>query len=129
MNNSSNRYLAFSAFLIALSIAFGAFGAHILNPGLSEKYVNTLGTANQYFMINAVGMLVISTLNMQSRSLRLVFLTVFLGILLFSGSLYIIVLCKYFNVDVPFIIGPLTPIGGLLLMIGWISLAIHYIKN
>jgi uncharacterized membrane protein YgdD (TMEM256/DUF423 family) len=129
MNNSSNRYLAFSAFLIALSIAFGAFGAHILNPGLSEKYVNTLGTANQYFMINAVGMLVISTLNMQSRSLRLVFLTVFLGILLFSGSLYIIVLCKYFNVDVPFIIGPLTPIGGLLLMIGWICLAIHYIKN
>ncbi len=129
MNRTNNNFIGASALLIGFSIVLGAFGAHILNPGLEEKYIRTLATANQYFIINSIGLLLISTLDISVRNTRLAYLLITLGVICFSGSLYGIVLCKYFDHAVPFILGPITPIGGLLLIFGWVTIAFTYFRK
>jgi len=117
---SYKKYLLISTLLIALSITFGAFGAHILNPGLEDKYVRTLSTANQYLMVMSVALFALGILVERIPSLDKSFYLILAGVIFFSGSLYIIVLCKYYGSDIPGIVGPITPIGGLLMILGWV---------
>ncbi|MEE9373229.1 MAG: DUF423 domain-containing protein [Saprospiraceae bacterium] len=127
MNNYQNKYTGTAALLIAVSIVFGAFGAHILIPGLEDKYIHTLSTANQYFFTNALGLLVVSILGIEIRRIKLTYILILLGLICFSGSLYVIVLCKFTSTNIPSIVGPLTPIGGIFLILGWLNLAFYYL--
>ena len=124
----SNKYSGLSALLVAMAIAIGAFGAHVINPGLEEKYIRTMGTANLYFLFHALALIIISsnTEFQSQRRLRMVFTLVLIGIILFSGSLYWIVLCHYCDFVLPSFVGPLTPIGGLCFIAAWLLLAFHY---
>ena len=122
------RYKSFSAFLIALAIGIGAFGAHVLNPGLEERYIRTLSTANLYFLFHSLALFTIA-LNAEKNNvsfLKRSYWILFIGVFFFSGSLYIIVLSNYFDFDLPSIVGPCTPAGGLLLIVGWIYVAYSF---
>ena len=125
-----NTYTGLAALMVALAIALGAFGAHILNPGLAPKYVGTLGTANQYNLIISIALLFIGYMTHQYGQLKTPYWIILIGLVFFCGSLYTIVGCKYLDIKIPFIAGPMTPVGGMLMIIGWIWVAkIFYQKK
>jgi len=119
----TKRFLITIGLLGALSVLFGAFGAHILNGVISEKYMNMYNTANEYLMFHALALLGLAFVNRYvSRSyMNTIYYFFVIGIILFSGSLFIASLKELSG----FGLGALsfvTPIGGILLLLGWITL-------
>ncbi|MCK9534750.1 MAG: DUF423 domain-containing protein [Pseudomonas sp.] len=114
------RYGVFVAAVFgALAVLLGAFAAHGLKNTLSAEYLAVLHTGVQYQFIHALALLLVALLAQHHMSRSLVFAAIFftLGIVLFSGSLYVLVLT-------PFKPGLITPLGGSLLVLGWLSLAV-----
>lgn len=107
-----------------LSVALGAFGAHYLKTKIPDK-IDVFQTGVHYHMIHAVALLVIALLSDKLGNNLLVNASgwaIFIGIILFSGSLYALSLTglKVF--------GPITPLGGLSFLVGWILLALAALK-
>jgi uncharacterized membrane protein YgdD (TMEM256/DUF423 family) len=98
----------------ATGVAAGAFGAHVLADHVTPERLGTWETAARYHLLHALVLLVIEVAGVTSPLPRRL-LT--LGVILFSGSLYLLVL-----LDLP-ILGAVTPLGGLALISGWLSLA------
>lgn len=111
--------VAYAAFAGALGVILGAFGAHGLRDTLEPRLMQTFETAVQYQLIHALALLLVSIMYLQvGRALAFeISLYAFMaGILLFSGSLYGLVLT-----DMRWL-GPVTPLGGLCFIIGWFAL-------
>ena len=109
----------------ALSVAFGAFGSHLLKENLMNSgYYETFQIAIKYQMFHALGLIICGILLKSHNSSLINFAVVgfFIGIILFSGSLYGISL-----MDLKFF-GILTPIGGVAFLFGWICLCAWGIK-
>ena len=111
-------WLFVAAMYGALAVAVGAFAAHVLKSTLSVESLAVLQTAVHYQIIHALALLLVAVLGLQRPSVALRYSAIFfsLGILLFSGSLYALVLS-------PLKPGLVTPAGGSLLILGWLSLA------
>lgn len=105
---------------MALAVLLGAFGAHALKKILSADMLAIYHTAVQYQFYHALGLLAVGIIGLHypSKWVRLsgVFLTA--GIIIFSGSLYVLSLSEIKT------FGAITPIGGLAFVIGWILLAV-----
>jgi len=101
---------AAGAVLAALGIALGAFGAHALRAMLDERALGWWDTAVQYQMWTAIGLV---ALGLAPARLRTAPLLIVAGMLVFSGSLYAMALtgARW--------LGMVTPLGGLLMIIGW----------
>ena len=101
--------------MLAAATAIGAFAAHALKAHLSADRFAVLQTAVLYQFIHALGLLVLGVLagQRQVRGLAAAMALLFAGVLLFSGSLYLL-LC-----GAPRLLGVLTPMGGLCLIAGW----------
>ncbi len=116
------RILMIGAITAGIGVAAGAFGAHGLRPILSEKMMTVFETGVRYHLVHALAML-IAGLSLQWSHQR-VFLkagwSFFIGILIFSGSLYTMALTDIRT------LGMLTPLGGLAFLIGWGCLAWGY---
>ena len=115
-----NLWLCVGAFNALLSVAAGAFGAHALKDKVSPRHLEVFETAARYQMYHALALIAVAWL--ASRTQPHAFVTAggwcFLaGIVLFSGSLYAIVLTGSNG------FGRITPVGGLLFIIGWALLA------
>ena len=119
----------FGALFGFLAIVFGAFGAHALKNKLTEEQLQSFETGVKYQMYHAIVLLVISfNLNFNS-SLEAILLTCFIvGTLLFSFSIYGLVLSSASGNKMRFL-GPVTPLGGLLLAIGWLLLMFNFFQN
>ncbi|WP_142827087.1 DUF423 domain-containing protein [Planococcus soli] len=110
-----------------LSVAFGAFGAHLLEGRVADKYLETWQTAVQYQMFHAVGLMVIAILMSSSLfgnlgSLNWAGYLMLAGIVIFSGSLYILSLTGIS------ILGAITPIGGVAFIAAWVMVIIAAVK-
>jgi uncharacterized membrane protein YgdD (TMEM256/DUF423 family) len=123
MNNRNILFLG--AIIMALAVLLGAFGAHALKSSLSPEMLAIYKTGVEYQFYHAMGLLVIGLTGFHSDSkwLRRSGLLLAVGILLFSGSLYIIALTGIK------VIGAITPIGGVSFVAGWICLAIAVWKR
>lgn len=101
-----------------ISVLLGAFGAHALKGRASEYYLSVFETACRYQMYHAFALFAVAFLwkNEPHVGLKVAFFCFFLGTLLFSGSLYALVLS---GVKV---LGAITPLGGLFLIGGWCAL-------
>ncbi|MFC0445680.1 DUF423 domain-containing protein [Pseudidiomarina halophila] len=102
---------------MALGVILGAFGAHSLKGKLSPEMLAVFQTGVQYQIYHALGLLLVAALLLpypQATGLRTGGWLLLAGIILFSGSLYLLALtgAKFF--------GPVTPIGGVCFIIGWI---------
>lgn len=104
----------------ALSIVFGAFGAHLLKKHMSKDSLDSFETGVKYQMYHALLLLIISILP-QSKYVENGALFIILGIILFSFSIYGLTLSSTFGKKIR-ILGPITPIGGLSLTAGWLLL-------
>jgi len=101
----------------ALAVMAGAFGAHSLRERVAIEQVQSWATASQYHLLHSVVLLVLALYAAQSgRDVQWPAILFTVGIVLFSGSIYLLVLTplKW--------LGPVTPIGGFFLIAGWLSL-------
>jgi len=107
---------AIAALLLALAVMLGAFGAHGLKDRLDAYSMDVYQKAVFYHFIHALGMLVVS-LAPRTANLVWVHLLLLAGILIFSGSLYLLAVTGVR------MLGAITPLGGLSFIAAWLLLA------
>lgn len=111
----------------ALAVGLGAFGAHGLEPILIQNgRLDTFETAVSYHFYHTLGLLglgILALIQPEWKGLSLAAWGMFLGILIFSGSLYILSLTGITW------LGAITPIGGVGFILGWLALAYAVLKN
>lgn len=112
-------FLVSGFILAALGVALGAFGAHGLTARVTPERVQTFETGVRYHMYHALGLMVVAWLASSWPSWQVTAggWLLITGIIIFSGSLYILVLT-----DTPWL-GAITPIGGVAFIAGWALLA------
>ncbi|MCC5939901.1 MAG: DUF423 domain-containing protein [Balneolaceae bacterium] len=111
---------------MALAVAFGAFGAHIVQDALTPDRFKVYETAVQYHFYHALGLLILGAVAANYEDSKWLTRSAFCliaGIFIFSGSLYILTLT-----DTAWL-GMITPIGGFLFILGWIFFAIGVIRK
>lgn len=119
-------FLFLGATSAMLAVGMGAFGAHGLKAILSPDMMAVYQTGVTYQMWHALGLIAVAMLRYQnpvSRLLACAGWLLFIGILLFSGSLYLLVL-----LDLKWL-GMVTPFGGLSFMAAWLLIAIYAVKK
>jgi len=125
----NSKAASFSIFIFAFSIVLGAFGAHSLSKVASLKMYNAFETAVRYQIYIALFTLVISV-GAQYFTFRLksYLLGLWGGLLLFSGSIYGLVIFHLLGLKASFL-GPITPIGGLVMIVSAVFFGIKVLKS
>jgi len=112
-----------------LAIIFGAFGAHVLKKSFSEEQLKSFETGVKYQMYHALLLIILSfNLNLDTSLEKNMIKCFIVGTFLFSFSIYGLTLSASKGKKLKFL-GPVTPIGGLLLAVGWGMLLYSFIKN
>ena len=116
-------------FLGVTAIILGAFGAHALKVKLSIEQLSSFETGVKYQMYHALFLLVLS-FNFQApeKVKKAIFYLVVFGVSIFSGSIYLLATRPILGLELN-VLGPITPIGGLLLILAWILLLLHFINK
>lgn len=133
----TNRSIATGAVLALLSVVLGAFAAHGLqqyvDSGLmDEKMLRNFETGARYQMYHAFAILIcgiIAKVQTESKWLHASFWLFITGILLFSGSLYLLSTRNVLGMESWHWLGPITPLGGVAFIAGWIMLALHAMRT
>jgi len=121
-----NKNLIIVCLLGMLTIILGAFGAHALKNKLSLEAMQSFETAIRYQMYHVIVLLFVNMFQGFSPEFKSTLTITFLiGILFFSGSIYLIHLAKVPAKSIWFV----TPLGGLILIVGWGMMMYHFIKN
>ena len=126
LNDKIKMFLAIASFMMALAIALGAFGAHGLKSILDEYMLKVYNTGIQYHFYNTLGLFIatfIYALKPQSRKIYISLWLILIGMIIFSFSLYALTI-----LNMP-ILGAITPIGGTLLIIAWLTLTYGILKD
>ena len=116
------NWIGIAAINMAIAVALGAFGAHGLKNIASPQQLEWWHTATLYLLVHALGLLLVGLL------IRLRYITqttawlLQIGIIIFAGSLYSMTL------GAPLWFGAITPIGGVLMIAGWLCLALSAFK-
>lgn len=108
-----------AAILGALAVMAGAFGAHALKAVLSPEALASFETGVRYQMWHALALFVLEISPIRDSAKKRIAWLWLIGTILFSGSIYGLHLTKLFFGSSWSILGPITPIGGTLLILGW----------
>lgn len=107
--------------LAAIGVALGALGAHALDNVLEPQALTSYLTAVRYQMYHAFALVLLGLYHMQTKqTTETPHLLITLGVVLFSGSIYGLTLLPLIDISARWL-GPITPIGGLLLIFGWVT--------
>lgn len=125
----NNKTVFTGALLCVIGIVLGAFGAHALKSLISVERLQSFETGVRYQMYAGFALLILG-INMDrfQFSLKWIVLLLLFGIILFSGSIYGLAMQEVFSVSLKFL-GPITPLGGLLQIVGWILLLYKLVKH
>jgi len=124
-------YLISGALLAGVAVILGAFGAHGLKKLAGPDTVATFQTGVQYQMYHAFALLILAIVYQQFTNNMLHYAGLFFigGIVLFSGSLYLLVILKAKDIVGFSGVGIITPIGGLLFITGWVLFVLGVLKK
>jgi uncharacterized membrane protein YgdD (TMEM256/DUF423 family) len=113
-----------------LAVLGGAFGAHALKEVLNTEQLLSFQTGVKYQLIHAVVLLFLFLLlqKYNCKQFRIATQLLFWGVILFSGSIYILTLKNGLGLEVLKFAGPITPIGGLLIISGWVFIVLGGMK-
>ncbi|MCC5923674.1 MAG: DUF423 domain-containing protein [Crocinitomicaceae bacterium] len=116
---------------VILSIVLGAFAAHGLSKVVeNEDQINSFDTGVRYLFISGIGFLVMAALREKfDFLLKTEYFLIFWGTIIFSGSIFILVIAPHFEWSISKMLGPITPIGGLAMILGWVILLLKYIRT
>lgn len=120
--------LAWAAGFAGFAVILGALGAHALKDLLSASSLESFKTGVRYQMWHALALAFSSLIPKETISLRWVKILWIMGIFLFSGSIFLLSTGPIFELNFRFL-GPVTPLGGLLLISGWIVLLIKSLQK
>lgn len=124
-------FLASGAAFAGLGVVLGAFGAHSLKQMVGPETVSTFQTGVQYQMYHAFALVIVAILfeRMPTTGLQWAGICFMVGILLFSGSLYLLASLKAMNKVGISGVGIITPFGGLFFIAGWLLLIIAILRK
>lgn len=122
---SPQSFLKIGALFMALAAAFGAFGAHAVEGFLTPDRFDVYQTAVQYHFYHALGLLIVGAagFHINNKWMKWSGYSLIAGILIFSGSLYLLTL-----LDIGWL-GAITPIGGVAFILGWVFLFVGMMSN
>jgi len=121
--------LIFGAVYGMLSVILGAFGAHALKKILSVERLESFETGVRYQMYAAFFLLIIGyILKFETSSEKWTSILMIAGTFLFSVSIYFLSLQDYLGVNLKFL-GPITPLGGLFMILSWGMLIFYFLKK
>ncbi len=117
--------------MMLLAVILGAFGAHALKSQLSPEFLESYKTGIRYQMIHALAIMIFAQASfdwLTNRKWIMIFFKI--GIILFSFSIYLLTLAKIIDLgSINKVLGPITPLGGLSLIIAWILIVIGLIRK
>lgn len=126
-------YLSIAAFSMAIAVILGAMGAHALADVLSPSQLDSFKTGVRYQAWHSLAIFILMLLpqayisNKMKSRVAMLFVG---GIILFSFSIYLLATRSLLNIEsMAPILGPITPMGGLLLISGWIILGFAVLKS
>jgi len=115
-----------------IAVLGGAFGAHALKEVLTPEQLTSFQTGVRYQMIHAVVLLflfmIVNKKKFEHKFFLIAAKLIFWGVILFSGSIYILTLKNIIGLEALKFVGPITPIGGLLIISGWVFIVIGGVK-
>lgn len=121
--------LVFGAVYGMLSVILGAFGAHALKKILSVERLESFETGVRYQMYAAFFLLIIGyILKFETSTEKWTSILMIAGTILFSVSIYFLSMQDYLGVNLKFL-GPITPLGGLFMILSWGMLILYFVKN
>ena len=119
------KYIIITCVLGAIAVLLGAFGSHSLKELLTSEQLDSFMIAVRYHAYYVILLLIINTYNRFSEKQKSILSQVFIaGILLFSGSIYLIQLTPVSAKSIWFV----TPLGGLFFVLGWVLLGVFFYK-
>ena len=123
------KYFKIGVIYAFTSVILGAFGAHLLKDLLSVTELSSFKTGVRHQMFHSLGILILSLNNYKfTDKLKVSLALMCIGVLLFSFSIYFLTIDNLLCVSMKFL-GPITPIGGILLITSWIILLFSIKKN
>jgi uncharacterized membrane protein YgdD (TMEM256/DUF423 family) len=121
--------IIFGAIFGFLAIFLGAFGAHLLQKKLTKEQLQSFETGVKYQMYHAIVLLILGfQLNTEETINIYIIYSLIIGVVLFSFSIYGLVISSANNKKLKFL-GPITPLGGLFLALGWGLLIYKYLVD
>ncbi|HEY0895323.1 MAG TPA: DUF423 domain-containing protein [Sphingobacteriaceae bacterium] len=126
----NKRIILTAAILGILAVSLGAFGAHALKARVPAEALGLWKTGVEYHFYHTLALLFLGLVPAGNRRyVRISSYCMLSGIVLFSGSLYLLALRDVLGSGYGSILGPITPIGGLLFILGWFYLILAALKN
>lgn len=124
------RKIIITALLFGLtSIILGAFGAHALKKHLTQEALASFEVGVRYQMYHALFLMFLAMVeNIPEKLKKAAFLSVLFGVLFFSGSIYLLATESITSINIRSF-ALITPLGGLLLMLGWTLLLIGFLRG
>ncbi len=125
----NKRIITTALILGLLAIIFGAFGAHALKKFLTSEQLVSFETGVRYQMYHALFLLFLGgTRKIDEHKKNPIFVLILSGVILFSGSIYLLTTQEITSVDIS-PIAFITPIGGMLLIVGWMVMIISVLRK
>ncbi|MCC6600522.1 MAG: DUF423 domain-containing protein [Crocinitomicaceae bacterium] len=126
------NFIRISFFLLLLAVVTGAFGAHTIGPLLSPEHYAAYRTGVEYHFLHAIGILLVSLLAsngwLKEERLATIQWLLFLGVICFSGSIYLLSTRDISGWEGVRFLGPVTPLGGTMFIAAW-ALAVFSVKR
>jgi uncharacterized membrane protein YgdD (TMEM256/DUF423 family) len=109
-----------------ISVILGAFGAHALKELIPEKTLASFHTATTYMMTHAIAIFIVGMMYRHYKNKTMIWSGNFfvMGIIMFSGSIYLRIVLSFLGYEKLDIINIITPVGGLMFILGWLMLFI-----
>lgn len=125
------HFILYGILFVLLGIVLGAFAAHGLeSAGLEQAKIDSFKVGVDYLFYSGFGMMILGGLREKFDFLmKLHFRMIFFGTILFSCSIFVLAISPLLNIDIDKFLGPVTPIGGALMIIGWFTLFIKYLRQ
>lgn len=117
----------------AIAVVLGALGAHALKEVLSPELLASFETGVRYHLIHSLLLLVLATMvkseTYNTKRLVLASKLLVVGMVFFSGSIYLLSTRHLMGADFLKVLGPITPVGGILLISAWFMIAISFTRK
>jgi uncharacterized membrane protein YgdD (TMEM256/DUF423 family) len=124
----SKKVILTGTTLIVLAIILGAFGAHGLKDVLTDAQSKSFETGVRYQTYHSIALLVLGFNASKIKSIDTVLYLMIAGVVIFSGSIYLLAIQDIIGVSMSFL-GPITPLGGLLMISAWIVFSVKIIRS
>ena len=119
----------FGSLFMTLGILLGALSSHYFKKILNPESLSSFEVGLKYLIYNGLGMLILSGVDfINSKIKKNVFYLIFLGTIVFSGSIFILSFKSQISFSLAWL-GPMTPLGGISLIIGWILTTLTFITR